>query len=165
MNDNSRWAYDEDRTYHGTNRDDGEPDEWFRLVAELSEFGPTEREAPYQLRELVSEISDLGWGYNGTGTSATADAILRDALNLAPTDDLPVELREDFCEDIVAHFPEEFIIRRGAVLRWVRGWAAGRGVTDLPAVVTDPPPISRLGYQPRPESVRIAQDQRRARRR
>ena len=162
FNEASRWTYDDDRTYHGVNLDESEdPNEWFRVVVELSEFGPTERETPYQLRQLKApdKLMSFGWGYNGGGTSQTAEAILRDALNLRPSDPLSDDLREDFCEDVVAHFPEEFIIRRGAVIRWVRGWAAGRPDVELPVVVNDPPPVSRRAYQSRPPAVRAKQDQ------
>ena len=149
------WPYTADRSYHGYR----EPQDPFRLVIELSEFGPTERQVPFLLRVPTSDVGEFGWGYNGTGTSATADAILRDALELGAEDTLDTDLREDFCEDLVAHFPREFIIRRGAVLRWVRGWAADRDVRNLPLAAANPPPVDRLEYERRPDFVRHAQDQ------
>lgn len=157
---NRRWPYDADRTYHGTHNDaSDDADQWFRLVVELSEYGPTQRKSSYQLRQLKPPRgTGFGWGYNGGGTSRTAEAILRDALDLDQSEKLSVEMREDFCEDVVAHFTDEFLIRRGAVVRWVRGWAAGRNDIDLPAVVTNPPPVSQYAYQDRPPSVRAAQD-------
>lgn len=166
FDERSRWTHDDDRIYHGTNNDDSEnPNDWFRVVVELTEFGPTEREASYQLRQLRPPNKDMsfGWGYNGGGTSQTAEAVLRDALNLGPSQDLPVELREDFCEDVVAHFAEEFMVRRGAVIRWIRGWAVDRDDVELPPLVTDPPPVERYAYQPRPKAVRAKQDQMRQR--
>jgi hypothetical protein len=95
------------------------------------------------------EHSGFGWGYNGGGTSATAAAILADALDLDPdefdlieADDETLEsLREDFCTDVLAVCADEFRLRRGAVLRWVRGWYAQHGVTDLPSAVADLPPV------------------------
>lgn len=163
----SRWRYDEDRSYHGYKT----AEYVSHLVVELSEFGPTERKTPYEIRQLRSDIGDFGCGYNGTGTSATADTILRDALNFDPFDQLEPEewneqfsdIREDFCEDVAAHFTREFIIRRGAVLRWVRGWAAERDVRDLPPAIADLPPISRHEYQRRPDAVREAQRRQRQR--
>ena len=151
-----KWSYGEDRTYHGFN-DDGssDPNDRFRLVVELSEFGPTEREYPYQLRHLKGSF---GWGYNGSGTSETAEAILRDALDLPARAQLLQEMQSAFCEDVVAHFAEEFMIRRGAVLRWARGWAAQHGVTNLPKALINLPPVSRYDYADRPEEIATEQD-------
>ncbi len=42
---------------------------------------------------------------------------------------------------------DEFRLRRGAVLRWVRGWYAEQQITDLPAAVATLPPINRGDYQ------------------
>lgn len=150
------WAYDEDRTYHGFNDDSSsDPDDRFRLTVELSEFGPTEREHPYEIRRLTGY---LGWGYTGTGAGHAAEAILRDALNLPDDVAVPQQLREAFCEDVVAHLAEEFLLRRGAVLRWARGWAVQHEVTDLPEAVGLLPPVSRFNYADRPEAVHTAQE-------
>lgn len=148
--------YDEDRTYHGVMERVGEDD---RIEIELPEFGPTERRDVYVLQTLYENPSppfagyEFGWGYNGGGTSAAALVILRDALGQEPSQDL----REDFCEDMLSQFCDEFRIRRGAVLRWVRGWYAERGVDDLPTVVRHLPPVSRLRYALRPDAIRQAQ--------
>lgn len=122
---------DSDRTYHGLQQgaDDGSADEeeWepARLLVEQTRFGPTERESAAVLRKLEEpEHSGFGWGYNGGGTSATAAAILADALDLDPdefdlieADDETLEsLREDFCTDVLAVCADEFRLRRGAVL-------------------------------------------------
>jgi hypothetical protein len=46
----AKWAYDEDRTYHGVwNQETGES--W--IEAELAEFGPTERQGVIVLRRLA----------------------------------------------------------------------------------------------------------------
>lgn len=143
------WSYDEDRTYHGIQDDDEvNIDEPSRIFVELSEYGPTERERPVVFRELHPTNPDLqfGWGYNGTGTSVAADAILRDALGQTP----PEQLREDFCEDVLAHLEDRFRLRCGAVLRWVRGWAAQHRIERLPAAVATLPPVSSLAYEFRP---------------
>jgi hypothetical protein len=58
---------------------------------------------------------------------------------------------------VLSQFCDEFRIRRGAVLRWVRGWCAERGIDKLPVAVRRLPPISRMGYEPRPEKIRRAQ--------
>lgn len=153
----SEWSYDEDRTYHGVQRDD-DPDQ-DRIEIELAEFGPTERAKVYVLQTVYENPKpplkgyDFGWGYNGGGTSAAALVILRDALGEEPSQ----QLREDFCEDVLSQFCDEYRIRRGAVLRWVRGWYAQRGAEDLPGAVRRLPPISRMDYAPRPPRIRRAQ--------
>ncbi|GHI27087.1 hypothetical protein Shyd_84580 [Streptomyces hydrogenans] len=76
----------EDRTYHGIQQGPASEGEWHpaRLLVEVPEFGPTERQYGITvLRELVEpEGGGFGWGYNGGGTSAAAAAILADALDL-----------------------------------------------------------------------------------
>jgi hypothetical protein len=153
------WNYDEDRTYHGVQRDDDAEND--RIEIELAEYGPTERQSVYVLETLYENPTppmarDFGWGYNGGGTSAAAMVILRDALGEEPSQDL----REDFCEDVLSQFCDEFRIRRGAVLRWVRGWYAERDTDELPQAVRDLPPISQLAYASRPEAIRQAQNTR-----
>jgi hypothetical protein len=151
------WNYDEDRTYHGVQRDDDVEND--RIDIELAEYGPTERAGVYVLETLYENPHppldgyQFGWGYNGGGTSAAALIILRDALGEEPSKGL----REDFCEDVLSQFCDEFRIRRGAVLRWVRGWYAERSIDDLPRAVRDLPPLSRLHYDSRPEAIRQAQ--------
>jgi hypothetical protein len=152
-----KWNYDEDRTYHGVQRDDDAEND--RIEIELAEYGPTERASVYVLQTLYENPHppldgyQLGWGHNGGGTSATALVILRDALGEEPS----LELREAFCEDVLSQFCDEFRIRRSAVLRWARGWCAERGIDELPRAVRELPPISRLHYASRPEAIRQAQ--------
>ena len=52
-----------------------------------------------------------------------------------------IALRVDFCWDVRSQLCEEWRLRRGAVLRWVRGWYAERGITALPQAVAQLPPI------------------------
>src|SRR5687768_13722554 len=91
----------------------------------------------------------MGWGYNGSGTSAAASAILTDALGQEPS----VDLREDFCEDVLSQFMDEWRLRRGVVLRWVRGWCAEHGVESLPAAVAQLPPVDSHRYEQPPDAV------------
>jgi hypothetical protein len=98
-----------------------------------------------------------GSGYNGGGTSRVAAVILADALDLIdpveggialsshPQHETLVRLREAFCEDVLSQMCDEFRLRRGAVLRWARGWYAQKGITDLPAALADLPPVMRPG--------------------
>lgn len=148
---------DKDRTYHGIQQGEGDNDqEWqpARLQVEQTQFGPTERQDAAVLR-VLDEPDDggFGWGYNGGGTSRAAALILADALDLAdpdecgiamtayPQDETLVRLREDFCEDVLSQCCDEFRLRRGAVLRWVRGWYAQHQIADLPAALVALPPF------------------------
>ena len=152
---------DQDRTYHGIQQYESAHDdqEWqpARLQVEQAEFGPTGHKDVTVLRRFdVPEDSGSGWGYNGGGTSHTAAAILADALDVDddwfgvsgdPLNETDKQLREDFCEDVLSQMCDEFRLRRGAVLRWVRGWYAEQQITDLPAAVATLPPINRGDYQ------------------
>ncbi|SNT61891.1 hypothetical protein SAMN05216276_108610 [Streptosporangium subroseum] len=155
----TKWAYDEDRTYHGV-WDRGTGESW--IEAELAEYGPTERLKVIVLRrleptgEMAYRVGEMGWGYNGGGTSAAASAILADALGQEPSS----ELREAFCEDVLSQFMDEWRLRRGAVLRWVRGWCAQHNVTDLPDVVAQLPPVDSYKYGERPAAVTEQQHRR-----
>ncbi|MCG7527187.1 hypothetical protein MHW47_22410 [Streptomyces sp. OfavH-34-F] len=64
----------EDRTYHGVQQGPESEGERHpaRLLVEVPEFGPTERQYGITvLRELAEpEGGGFGWGYNGGGTSA-----------------------------------------------------------------------------------------------
>ncbi|MFD7282424.1 DUF6166 domain-containing protein [Streptomyces sp. NPDC059862] len=144
----------EDCTYHGT-QDGPETDapdekEWqpARILVEEVEFGPTERQNVRVLRELVEpENGGFGWGYNGAGTSNAAAAILADALELGdpekcgialaayPEDEVLVQLREDFCDDVLSQLCDQWRLRRGVVMRWSRAWYLQRGITQLPAAL------------------------------
>jgi hypothetical protein len=131
-----------DVTYHGI-QDDEQVNATFsgRIFVEQSKTGPTERETAKTLWELVQGRGtgwsglQFGWGYNGTGTSAAARAILADAMGVEPSDDL----REDFAADVLTYLCDEWRFRQGAVLRWVRGWYAEHGISSLPSSVANLP--------------------------
>lgn len=96
----------------------------------------------------------FNWGYNGTGPLRAAAAILADALSLGDPadcgmdpfsprpDTILITLRGDFTWDVTSQLCEEWRLRRGAVLRWVRGWYAEHGITGIPAAAAQLPPIS-----------------------
>ncbi|MEV0649907.1 DUF6166 domain-containing protein [Phytomonospora sp. NPDC050363] len=123
-----------------------------RILVETAEPGPTERERARLLRELVDE-DGYGWGYNGSGTSNAAAAILADALELGDPDTIGMsmaahpenrvltELREDFCVDVLAQACDEWRMSRGAILRWARGWYLQHGDPDLPTSLAKLPPV------------------------
>jgi hypothetical protein len=122
-----------------------------RIFVEESKKGPTERVTAKMLGELMqgrdsdAPLSGLyfGWGYNGTGTSAAARAILADAMGIEPSDDL----REGFAADVLTYLCDEWRLRRGAVLRWVRGWYAEHNISSLPPAVADLPPALALPWE------------------
>jgi hypothetical protein len=138
-----------DVTYHGI-QDDEQVNATFpgRIFVEQSKTGPTERETAKTLWELVQGRGtgwfglQFGWGYNGTGTSAAARAILADAMGVEPSDDL----REDFAADVLTYLCDEWRLRQGAVLRWVRGWYAEHGISSLPSSVANLPPALWLPW-------------------
>ncbi len=138
-----------DVTYHGI-QDDEQVNATFsgRIFVEQSKTGPTERETAKTLRELAQGRGtgwsglQFGWGYNGTGTSAAARAILVDAIGVEPSDDL----REDFAADVLTYMCDEWRLRQGAVLRWVRGWYAEHGTSPLPSSVANLPPALWLPW-------------------
>ncbi|WP_030390781.1 hypothetical protein [Streptomyces sp. NRRL S-241] len=149
-----------DWTYHGiqdgpeSNRSDEEGWQPARILVEEVEFGPTERQGVKVLRELAeAEHGGFGWGYNGGGTSAAAAVILADALDLGdpdkcgigyaayPEDEVLVELREDFCDDVLSQLCDQWRLRRGVVLRWSLSWYLQRGIDELPAALRELPPL------------------------
>lgn len=145
------WPPDEDRTYHGLHDDAGNPG---RILVERTEFGPTERMNVPVLR-VLTHPRGMSWGYNGAGTSRAAAAMLADALDIDraridvfPTggDQLLVRLRQGFCEDVLSQLCDEFRLRRGAVLRWVKGWCADTKASMIIPTV----PIDRLAYRSAP---------------
>jgi hypothetical protein len=98
--------------------------------------GWTERESAERLRELqpIDPVIAFNWGYIGSGSNQVAQAILRDALGV---DEPPQFLYQGFTADFVSQFPDEFRIRQGAVLRWVRGLLCGMDRHDFPVL----PPV------------------------
>jgi len=125
-----------DVTYHGIRVDEQvNAAESGRIYVEQSKSG---------LRELIQGRGtgwpglqlQFGWGHNGVGTGVAARAILADAMGIEPNDDL----REDFAADVLAYMCDEWRLRRGAILRWVRGWYAEHGIDRLPPAVANLPP-------------------------
>ena len=139
----------EDRVYHGIKSADGKA----RILVEYVVFGLTERGGAEVVRELHPAYDVFSWGYNGGGPAEAGRAVLADALEVADPDCFG-ELRGDFCFDIVTQLPAEWRLRRGAVLRWVRGWCAEHDVTRLPHAVTQPPPANPY-WPPQPLAPNI----------
>ena len=148
----SRSLYD--WAYHGT-RPVMSADDRAHILVEDVEFGTTERQGVAVLRELAEPAGGgFNWGYNGTGPLRAAAAILADALSLGDPadcgmdpfsprpDTILITLRGDFTWDVTSQLCEEWRLRRGAVLRWVRGWYAEHGITGIPAAAAQLPPIS-----------------------
>lgn len=127
----------EDCTYHGIEEPaDSDRYEGPRILVEVPGFAPTQRIGVTVLRELRPkdrhELGGFGWGYDGSGTSRAAAAILADALQLSRServaispddwdetnDKVLVKLREDFCDDVLSQFCDQWRLRRGVVLRW-----------------------------------------------
>jgi hypothetical protein len=143
----------QDRTYHGV-----QTYETSRIEAEIPATGPTERKSVTVLYELhpADAHGSFGWGYNGGGTSRAAAAILADALDLGdqdaagislgayPEDRVLVDLREEFCEDVLSQFCDEWRLRRSVVLRWTRAWYLQRGIDQLPPALQQLPPLLDL---------------------
>ncbi|BDM74930.1 hypothetical protein HEK616_84170 (plasmid) [Streptomyces nigrescens] len=140
---------DEDCTYHGIARTE---EAAARLIVEKPENGPTERRNVQVLRELKptdeEEFGGFGWGYNGSGTSRVAAAIIADALDLRdaeksglgfpgwPQDDTLIELREDFCTEVLSQLTDEWRLRRSVVLRWIHSWHVQHGIVKLPEAIS-----------------------------
>jgi len=141
-----------DWTYHGTlDRANNRA----RITVEQTVFGPTERATARVLRELAPPAGGFGWGYNGGGPARAAAAVLDDALELGGLgnsgsfqDRTLDHLRYDFCWDVMSQMCDEWRLRRGAVLRWARGWYAEHGITSLPRAVAGLP--SADPHQSRP---------------
>ena len=143
-----------DWTYHGI---DGvvSGDDEARILVEEVEWGPTEREDVTVLRELVPQPDEGGflWGYTGGGPTRAAAAILADALNLPgpgpgefhgtrwQDDRIWISLRNDFCVDVLSQLCHEWRLRRGVILRWIRGWYAEQALTSIPQAAIDLPVI------------------------
>lgn len=143
-----------DWAYHGTGPLMSADDRAHIRVEDVV-FGTTERRGVAVLRELAEPPGGgFNWGYNGTGPLRAAAAILADALSLGDPadcgmdpfsprpDTILITLRGDFTWDVTSQLCEEWRLRRGAVLRWVRGWYAEHGITGIPAAAAQLPPIS-----------------------
>ena len=143
-----------DWTYHGTGPVMS-ADDRAHILVEDAESDPAGRQGAAVLRELAEPADGgFGWGHNGTGPLRAAAAILADALSPGDpadrgTDPFPprpdttlTTLRGDFTWDVTSQLCEEWRLRRGAVLRWVRDWYAEHGITGLPAAAAQLPPIS-----------------------
>lgn len=157
---NQTWRYDEDRTYRGYRKLQGTS----LIDVELAEYGPTQRTGALVIKTISSGSGgiftglELNWGFNGTGTSVAAYEVLADALGEPATD----ELREAFCEDVLSQLGPEWRLRRGAVLRWALGWGVQHGkVGELPDILRALPPVEPEDFEPRPQHVREASDQKR----
>lgn len=137
-----------DRTYHGIQEGPettGRAHDLGTLLVRRTPHGVEERRRR-PLRELP-ELSSAAftWGYDGNGPSATAAAILADALNLDPAlldgggaPEPYATLREDFVEDFLVAACDEFRLRRRAVLQWVHGWWVQHGAgLPLPLALAD----------------------------
>lgn len=141
----------QDRTYHGIGQTNEHREA--RILVEEPASGPTERQHAEVLGALQPERDGLqfNWGYNGNGPSYAAVAILTDALDLGDPNAAGIavfadrrnevlnRLRVDFCGDVVSQLCHEWRLRRGAVLRWARGWYTQHGITDLPAALQELP--------------------------
>lgn len=157
-----RLPYDADRTYHGVPED--EAPSVGKIWVELSEFGPTERKGAYVLRELAHPEQDVShlphpyaWGYYGTGPLNAAETILADAMGVPPS----VELRNAFGLDVMAHIARgEWRLRRGAVLRWVRGWCAEHEFDGPSEAMRNLPPVDMDPYESAPEHIREIRERR-----
>jgi hypothetical protein len=107
-----------------------------RVFVYRTATGWTERETSKMLRELqpLDPVVTFNWGYIGSGANQVAQAILGDALS----GKAPMFLYQAFTADFVSQFPDEFRLRQGAVLRWVRGFLCDRGEHGYPAFL---PPV------------------------
>jgi hypothetical protein len=143
----------DDWTYHGVYRLD-DNDRAHILVEQIA-FGPTERQGVAVLREIPEpQHGGFLWGYVGGSPTRAAEAILADALDLPDLSTLDdahvpgrdrdrtsIRLRNDFCIDVLSQLCHEWRLRRGAVLRWVRGWYAEHGITNVPLAAIRLPAI------------------------
>lgn len=132
------WARNDDRCYHGVSSRE--------IVVELF---AAKADDPEVIGRLVPNgpAGEFNWGYIGTGPNTAGKAILSDALGSEPTQ----RLWQDFADDVLSQCAAEFRLRRGAVLRWVRGWAAQHNITSLPDVLANLPPIDYTGFDRHPQ--------------
>ena len=139
----------DDWTYHGIGplaSADGQA----HILVEQTVFGPAERNDALVLRELPTpSYGGYAWGYNGGGPARAAAAILADALELGDPESSGLQpgrsadgrgrLRQDFCWDVLTQVAVEWRLRRGAILRWVLGWYAENGISDVPVATMNLP--------------------------
>jgi hypothetical protein len=143
-----------DWVYHGVIRRSAN-EEQPQIFVEQVAFGPTERRSVSVLRELIPPPhGGFLWGYTGGSPARAAEALLTDALGLPALDvldktgpkmgydTLSVRLRNDFTFDVMSQLSDDWRLRRGAVLRWVRGWYAEHDLDRVPEIVLTPPVIS-----------------------
>jgi hypothetical protein len=139
-----------DWTYHGIGPS-ASADGRAHILVEQTVFGLTERNDVLVLRELPAPgYGGYAWSYNGGGPARAAAAILADALEFGDAASSGLEpgrsadglggLRRDFCWDVLTQVAGEWRLRRGAILRWVRGWYAENGISDVPAAAMNLPP-------------------------
>lgn len=151
-----------DWAYHGTYQKNGDRKtaRIFVVPADVTQplfekFGTAggSRDTPDDaLRELSAEGGFL-WGYAGDSPARTAEAVLADALELPDLNGLRRQvsrgnqadseqslLRRDFVYDVVSQLGYEWRLRRGTILRWVRGWYAEHGLDGVPDAVLNCPP-------------------------
>src|SRR5260370_16569418 len=70
----------------------------------------------------------------GDGDTWERSELDRDVLRIR------TQLRADFMWDVTCLLTPEWRMRRSAVLRWVRGWYADKGLADPPAEAVGLPP-------------------------
>lgn len=140
----------DDWAYHGIGPT-GSADGAAHIVVEDTVFGLTERKGIPVLRELATPAyGGFSWGYAGGGPARAAAAVLADALGLGDPDscglgalrpgDVLTRLSIDFCWDVMIQLCDEWRLRRGAILRWIRGWYAEQGIPNLPPAAVQLPP-------------------------
>jgi hypothetical protein len=143
----SKWAHDEDRCYHGIQRE-GDRNQ---ILVEETTSGWTDRATAELFRQLASPdpVVDLHWGYDGSGPHRAAEAILIDALGWEP----PRQVVHAFVMDWLCMASDEFWFRRPAILRWVRGLMCSMDLHNLRAPLAELPPVEHRDYAISPETL------------
>lgn len=121
----------EGRTYRGVRGGNGQVADWGRVLIYLGY--PSWRDVHSRQVEPIGEFDcrepalvakfdrkdGFEWGYDGSGPSMTAYALLADTLGFEPE---PSTVRE-FAGDVVAQFPDaEWMINQQTILAWIGGW-------------------------------------------
>ncbi|MFE6470147.1 hypothetical protein ACFVGP_03485 [Streptomyces rochei] len=52
-----------------------------------------------------------------------------------------MQLRVDFCDDVLSQLCDQWRLRRGVVLRWSLAWNLQRGINEVPAALRELPPL------------------------